>query len=223
MPLRTPSRPIRTEWGVPDFKDSDDRWVRTKMTTEGEFYVDRVTRAGALWGSIHRRIKVSENYYGVTCDFRDFQEFASWCQTQVGYTELDDKGQVYEIDKDLLYPEKRSYSASTCRFVPAEVNCIFNISNKSRGELPLGVSFHKQSGKFQASGRFGSKIKYLGLHQSISGAHAKWQENRALQIKDVLGRYKANPNHCTEIVESIERRYRVLRIQILEGLETLVL
>lgn len=223
MALRTPSKPIRSEWGVRDFTNSKGLWVRTQMSTEGEFYVSRVTRAGALWWIMHRRIKTIAAYEGVRCGFESFQEFAAWCQVQVGYNAVDASGGVYEIDKDILYPSRRIYSPDTCRFVPAEVNCVFNTSAASRGEWPIGVSFHKQRGKFQATGRLGVKCVYLGLYATAAEAHLEWQRHRTIRIQEVLGRYSENPDRLPEIIEAIHLRLATLNQQIRDRAETFVL
>ena len=53
----------------------------------------------------------------VSDEFLNFQNFASWCQSQVGFGVTG-----YHLDKDLLCDGVRRYSRETCCFVPHQIN-----------------------------------------------------------------------------------------------------
>ena len=76
--------------------------------------------------------------------------FYDWCHEQVGFGKVDDKGRYWQLDKDLLFVGNKTYSETTCVFVPNEINLFFNNHGNARGEYPLGVSFHKRIGKYVA-------------------------------------------------------------------------
>jgi len=78
-------------------------------------------------GASYTNCEVSEN-------FKNFQYFAEWCQSQTGFGLPD-----YQLDKDILIKGNKLYSEDTCVFVPREINNLFTLSNKARGDLPLGV------------------------------------------------------------------------------------
>lgn len=110
------------------------------------------TVAGLLWLNMQRRCKVDGKYQnrwptykGVTCTFTDFQEFAEWCQSQVGYG-VDG----YDLDADLLSGSTKVYSPDTCVFIPRELNTLLTNRQRFRGAYPVGVTFHKVYGKFVA-------------------------------------------------------------------------
>lgn len=77
----------------------------------------------------------------------------------------------WQLDKDLLVSDNKVYSPHTCVFVPQPLNVLFNDSGRARGEFPLGVDLHKQSGKFRAQLKIDGKVKHLGLFDYADEAH----------------------------------------------------
>ena len=82
-------------------------------------------------------------YSGVTVceDWHSFMSFRHWW--------LENQVDGWELDKDILYDDV-VYSPETCIFVPSWLNSFTTDSGSSRGELPIGVDFHKQAGKYRA-------------------------------------------------------------------------
>ena len=76
----------------------------------------------------------------VDSQWHNFQEFAEWCQWQKGGTL-----NGWELDKDLLFPNNKYYSAETCCFIPKEVNIAVRIGSAKNGFLP---------GVYQANGSY---------------------------------------------------------------------
>ena len=56
----------------------------------------------------------------------------------------------WQLDKDILIKGNKIYSPDTCCFVPSEINNLFVGCNKSRGSLPIGVTFNKRLKRYVA-------------------------------------------------------------------------
>ena len=105
-------------------------------------------------------------------DWLYFMNFRKWMIRQ------DWEGK--QLDKDLLVRGNKVYSEDTCVFVDAMTNLFTTDSGRSRGDYPLGVSFHKPLGKFQAlcSNPFTKKLEYLGLFTCEHQAHLAWKARK---------------------------------------------
>jgi hypothetical protein len=95
-----------------------------------------------------------------------FSNFKAWMLTQ------DWEGM--ELDKDIINPENKIYSPDNCCFVPQKLNKLLNDFAAGRGELPRGVCFCKQTGRYQAHVCIGGKAKKLGRHDTIKQASAAY-------------------------------------------------
>ena len=62
----------------------------------------------------------------VSDNFLNYAYFYDWCHEQVGFGKVDDKGRYWQLDKDLLFVGNKTYSETTCVFVPNEINLFFN-------------------------------------------------------------------------------------------------
>ena len=116
-----------------------------------------------------------------------FQDFCKW--REQNYYEIE--GEIMELDKDILYKGNKEYSFDTMIFVPHRINNLFIKSNNIRGEYPIGVSYHKASGKYIASCKIGnSKRKYLGLYLTPEEAFLAYKEFKEAYIKQIADEYK---------------------------------
>ena len=124
----------------------------------------------SLWKDMLRRC-FSEEYQtrqptykgcNVSDNFLNYAYFYDWCQGQIGFGKVDDKGRYWQLDKDLLFVDNKTYSETTCVFVPHEINSFFNEYGNARGEYPLGVCFDKANGKFVAQCTVNGKRQHLG-------------------------------------------------------------
>ena len=124
-----------------------------------------------LWQSMLNRC-FSEKYQtlyptykgcNVSDNFLHYSFFYDWCQEQIGFGNIDEKGRSWCLDKDLLFVGNKTYSETTVVFVPQEINKFFTDRGVLRGEHQVGVSFHKASGKFSAYCNVNSKMRHLGL------------------------------------------------------------
>jgi len=96
----------------------------------------------------------------------------------------------WELDKDILQKGNKLYSKDTCCFVPLEVNILLTKRDKSRGEYPVGVDFHKVSGKFRAKLTINGKQKHLGLFPTPEEAFQVYKLAKEAQIKVVAEKWK---------------------------------
>ena len=152
-----------------------------------------------VWGSILQRCysdtyhrTKTENYKGVVvCDeWKDLQNFAEWWESNDFSNFVDDKGKSYQIDKDLLSFGDKVYSPKTCCFVPSEINSLVIGSNKSRGSYPIGVSYHKVTGKFMSRLRKGDSSNYLGIYDKVEEASQAYKTAKESYIKEVAEKWK---------------------------------
>ena len=121
----------------------------------------------------------------VSDNFLNYRYFYDWCQEQIGFGKVDEKGRSWCLDKDLLFVGNKTYSETTCVFVPQEINLFFIDSGNARGEYPLGVGFHKQTGRFVAQCTVNSKLQSLGLFDTPEEAFAVYKpfkENLCKQL-----------------------------------------
>ena len=153
----------------------------------------KIVKEYQLWQDMLKRC-FSEKYQtryptykgcNVSDNFLHYSFFYDWCQEQIGFGKVDDKGRCWQLDKDLLFVDNKTYSESTCVFVPQEINLFFNEYGNARGEYPLGVYFNKASGKFQARCCVNGVIRSLGYFNTPQEAFAVYKpfkENLCKQL-----------------------------------------
>ena len=125
-------------------------------------------------------------------EWLNFQMFAEWYYKN--YYEIE--GQRICLDKDILLKGNKIYSADTCVFVPHRINSLFTKSDKLRGELPIGVSYHKRDKKFRADCSIydlkenKNKGIYLGYYDTPQEAFEVYKQFKENYIKEVAEYYK---------------------------------
>ena len=122
--------------------------------------------------------------------FKYLEYFSNWCNKQIGFKSIDDKGKPFQLDKDILVKGNRVYSEDTCVFVPREINNLFTKSNNSRGKYPIGVSYRKQASKFIAELRVNNTPKYVGSFDTPEEAFYAYKEAKEAHIKEVANKWK---------------------------------
>ena len=121
----------------------------------------------------------------VSDNFLNYSFFYDWCQEQIGFGKVDEKGRSWCLDKDLLFVGNKTYSETACVFVPQEINKFFNECGNTKGEYPLGVSFHKQSGKFKAQCTVNGvrrSLGYFNTPQEAFAVYKPFKENLCKQL-----------------------------------------
>ena len=109
-----------------------------------------------------------------------FSTFKSWMKRQ--------NWAGRQLDKDILTPGNKIYGPIFCMFVPARVNTLLNTREKSRGNYPLGVSYHPTR-RYQSNCRDinGDKqIEYWDTEYQAQVAYSKVKIKLIIDIADGL-------------------------------------
>lgn len=126
----------------------------------------------------------------LVCDlWLNYQKFGNWYDEN--YYSVN--GEHMSLDKDILVKHNRIYSPETCVFVPKAINCLFTKSNKTRGNYPIGVDFHKQKGLFRARCSdfiIGKSNITIGEFETIDEAFNAYKVYKENLIKKVADFYK---------------------------------
>jgi len=140
-------------------------------------------------------------YEGVEVDkkWHLFTNFKQWMQKQ----EWEGK----ELDKDILYPNNRIYSAETCIFISQELNRLMTNNKKRRGKYPQGVSLQKSNKKYLAYLSIDGKNKYLGGFETIQEAEQAYIEAKIIEIE----RQKTKQTDY-RIIKGLNRHIGILRL-----------
>ena len=131
-------------------------------------------------------------YIGCSVDsqWHNFQEFAEWCQWQVGFK---DKGSV--LDKDLLVSGNKVYSPETCVFLPPELNNLIVTQTKAGKDTPPGISYQNGCGKFIVSCAIDGKNKNLGRYKCPEEAFSVYKAFKEDLVKEKAEEYKDRIDH----------------------------
>lgn len=173
-----------------DFKDREGSWVLSAYCRGDK---QRQTQAGRLW--VNMLIRCLENgsmqasrktYEGCRHTFEDFQDFAEWCQTQIGYLD------GYQLDKDIIRKGNKVYSKETCFFIPKDLNILFTLRTFDRGLLPIGVHLKTRSGRYGATLSKYGKLTYLGYYSTATEAFLVYKKEKEKLIKEMANFYKAS-------------------------------
>ena len=80
----------------------------------------------------------------VSDNFLHYSFFYDWCQEQVGFGKVDVNNRHWQLDKDLLFVGNKTYSETTCVFLPAEINSFSPTVVLSEATILLVLVFTKQ-------------------------------------------------------------------------------
>ena len=125
-------------------------------------------------------------------EWLNFQNFAKWFDDN--YYQIDND--TMALDKDILNKGNKVYNPNDCVFVNQVINNLFTKSNKSRGNLPIGVKQYSNSNKFKVElsfydfdERHKSRIS-LGVYNTSSEAFNVYKKAKEDNIKRVADYYK---------------------------------
>ena len=144
------------------------------------------TKSYQAWRDMMRRCydtdfhEIQPTYLGCSVDTRwhDFQSFAEWFYSHP----YSDSG--YQLDKDILVHGNKVYSPDSCVFIPKQLNVLLNNSRSSRGGLPQGVCWDKQSAKYKAQLSINGRHKNLGLFSNPQDAHTSYKKAKEAYVRD---------------------------------------
>ena len=152
-----------------------------------------VLKEYALWKRVIGRCYDSEFHKksptyadcSVSENFKYYPYFQEWCNKQIGFNE-----DGWHLDKDILIKGNKVYSEDTCCFVPQEINGLFIKRDAARGDLPIGVWYHKRDRKYAAQvSRFKENIR-LGYFSTPEEAFYTYKTAKELYIKDIANKWK---------------------------------
>jgi len=144
-----------------------------------------------VWSSMIKRAYSGSHpsYKNVTVceDWHNFQNFVSWISNKWN-TEYMDK--TWHLDKDILIKSNKIYSTETCCFVPSEINSLIIRCDKSRGDLPIGVSLKR--GAFVAQiNKFNSIRTHIGSFQTPMEAFQAYKIEKEKYIKEMADKWES--------------------------------
>ena len=119
-------------------------------------------------------------------EWLDYQNFAEWYQENI-YTV---KGECVCIDKDLLIKGNKIYSPTTCVFLPETLNKLLIGTSVSKGEYPVGVSYHKHNNKFVSYISTPTGRRFLGYFDTPDKAATVYKTEKESLIRSMADKYK---------------------------------
>ena len=158
----------------------------------------KMCRQYNLWSKLLERCydaKLHEKYptyidCSVSSEWIYFSNFLIWCNNQESYKMKDEKGNSFQIDKDVANKGNKIYSSKDCNFIPAAVNLLLIKSDSIRGDLPIGVCFHRQHRKYRSDIRVCGVKKTLGLFDTEIEAFLCYKTAKETECKRVAAIYK---------------------------------
>lgn len=181
-------------WGI---NDSPYKvWLRDKEEDlwKCPIYIKWCSMLNRCYGKKYQEGKPTYIEKSVCEEWRYFSKFREWMLNEQS---LDENGNLFHLDKDLLLINNNEYNPESCCFLPNDVNGFMTKRKNCRGDLPLGVSINKTlidgSIKYKAvisnvrdTNKRGS-LDYLGQYTTPVLAHQAWQKAKiktALMLKD---------------------------------------
>ena len=150
------------------------------------------TKEYALWRSMLVRCYKEELNFNVTykdCsvaeEWKDFQVFAEWCNSQFNF-----RFPGMFLDKDILVKGNKEYSPNTCCFVPRDVNNLFTDRKRFRGDCPIGVHLHPYNNNYVCRFTKGGKGQYVGSFSNPKDAFLAYKSAKESWIKEVADKNK---------------------------------
>ena len=137
------------------------------------------------YGAAHVKENSTYKDCSVSDNFKYYPYFKEWCENQIGFNVLDDKGKTFALDKDILVKGNKVYSEYTCCFVPPEINSLITRYTKNNSTCK-GVYYNTKLGKFSAH----LLGKYIGLFATEIEAFYAYKEAKETYIKEVANKWK---------------------------------
>lgn len=110
-----------------------------------------------------------------------------WCRLD-NYKNWFDKQIVkekWQLDKDLLIRGNKEYGPDVCIFLPREINTFLTNRHNCRGDWPIGVTYHKRLGKWEAGCNAWGEPEYLGVFDSPEKAFHAYKKRKEELAKEL--------------------------------------
>lgn len=163
------------------------------LTLEQQVHKARWLHMGIM-GRCGNYAKVSNPSYSgvvVSNNFKSIKYFTEWCISQVGFTDKDERGWSFHIDKDLCGDvNSRTYSEDVCVFIPAEINGVIQSRYPSKSGLPKGVGYVKPEGKYSAVISHKGETTKLGYFDTPQEAGLAYNEAKLVIVQSLANKWK---------------------------------
>ena len=155
-------------------------------------------RVYSLWSGMLERCYCNKfkekqptyKYCTVDNNLHMFSNFSSLVENMEGFLEKDANGKYFNLDKDLLGSNGKHYGAETICFLPFEINAFLTQRDSLRGVYPLGVTLHKQNGKYKSSLNVDGKSKHIGLFVTPEEAFHAYKAVKEQHVKVLANKWK---------------------------------
>ena len=159
--------------------------VNGKHTTEYSVWKNMLRRCYSEKG---RQKFQSYNDCTVSENFKKYSYFYEWANKQVGFNSVDDMGNPFHLDKDLLVKGNKIYSETTCVFLPLEINVALAIRDSKNKNFHVGV--RKGCNKYEAICCINSKSTYLGIFNTEIEAFNAYKQAKESYLKELANKWK---------------------------------
>lgn len=161
------------------------------------------TNAWRKWMSMLSRCygphRTLPTYIGCSvCDeWHIFSNFKKWFD--------DNYIEGYHLDKDIIQRGNKTYSPTTCCFVPAEINTLILNRQNDRGNLPLGVAKSSQSHTYHTTVNIKGKNVYLGSYPTIELAFKAYKNAKEMHIRKTAAEYYSDGRISKRVYDALMR------------------
>ena len=159
--------------------------INGKHTTEYSVWKNMLRRC---YGEKGRQKFQSYNDCTVSENFKKYSYFYEWSNKQVGFNSVDDMGNPFHLDKDLLVKGNKIYSETTCVFLPLEINVALAIRDSKNKNFHVGV--RKGCNKYEAICCINSKSTYLGTFNTEIDAFNAYKQAKENYLKELANKWK---------------------------------
>jgi len=158
---------------------TNDAWFTVKPKINGK---QKTYKPYQIWRDMIKRCYDSTcqekhpTYIGckVCKDWLTFSVFEKWMLTQ--------DWQEKQLDKDIIFQHNKVYAPKYCRFIPQALNKLLNGCDAARGDLPLGICWDKETGKYMAQISINGKAKKIGRFKTVPEAKASYNKAKYSEI-----------------------------------------
>ena len=124
----------------------------------------------------------------VSENFKKYSYFYEWANKQVGFNSVDDIGNPFHLDKDLLVKGNKIYGEDTCVFLPLEINVVLAIKDSKHKKFHVGV--RKSANRYEATCCVNGRLVYLGAFDTEIEAFNAYKQAKENYLKELAEKWK---------------------------------
>jgi hypothetical protein len=129
----------------------------------------------------------------VSENFKNFQYFAEWCNTQKGFSELG-----WHLDKDFI-GDGKLYSEDTCVFIPTYLNML---NTKIYNHY-----FEDKRCKYEVRLSYYGRTKYIGSYESKEDAENAYNKAKTSYVSEMLSKLEGAVD--SRVLVQLKRKYNL--------------